>query len=138
MGVVSQMCGGGCTEYSSGAVAAGSLNGTWTSKALPLTPDFQSYQSFYLNGITCPAAGACVGDLNYGDGATNFNTDFIQFMNGRWRAIEGPLPAGMKTADYTASSSTPSCPAPNWCVAVGEWSARNGASYGNQIDMERP
>ena len=47
------MCGGGCTEYSSGAVAAGSLNGTWTSKALPLTPDFQSYQSFYLNGITC-------------------------------------------------------------------------------------
>jgi hypothetical protein len=138
MGVVSQMCGAECAQYPSGAVAAGPLGGTWTSEALPLTADFKSYQTLYLNGITCPAAGPCVGDLNYGDGAVNFNTDFVQYTNGRWRAVLGPLPAGMKTSDYTASSAMPSCPASSWCVDVGEWSARNGASYGNQIDVGRP
>ena len=104
--------------YSSGVVAAGSVRGDWTSHSLPLPSQFGSGDMMYVGGIMCPSAGPCVGDLSYGGSGTD-KLAFLNYTNGHWRDIPGPPYPTVTGFDYIAPATPPSCPSPNWCVAVG-------------------
>ncbi len=72
----------------------------------------------YVGGVVCPSAGPCVGDLSYGGSGTD-KLAFLNYTNGHWRDIPGPPYPTVTGFDYIAPATPPSCPSPNWCVAVG-------------------
>ena len=72
----------------------------------------------YVGGITCPSAGPCVGDLSYGGSGTD-SLAFLNYTNGHWRDLPGPPYPSVTGFDHIAPATPLSCPAPNWCVAVG-------------------
>lgn len=140
IGPVGHICGP-CYYYR-GVVAGGSLMGDWVSRNLPIPPGNMPGGSIYIGAISCPTAGPCIGNVNYGTGTLFLNTAFLNYTNGRWRTFEGPLPASLPTDSYSASTSSPSCPAANWCVDVGQWTPMKGESFAGEargfIDVGRP
>ena len=95
--------------------------GVWTAVEGPV-PNASGSQSSAVEGMTCPAAGACIGTGEYG------NVGMILSQSGAtWSAADAPLPAipfSQRDGAHAGASSTSSlqgvgCSAVGFCASAG-------------------
>jgi hypothetical protein len=93
-------------------------DGTWSSPAHLTGADDGE-----LDAITCPARGICVA-VGQRVAAKAEGPLAAMLSDGSWTAVSLPLPPG-STAEYVKLSDV-TCPAQGACVAVGDYSDRDG------------
>ncbi len=98
-------------------------NGTWTAATAPtvgLSPAPATNAYFSLTGLSCPAAGSCVGVGSY-DASSGTEGLIETLSNGTWTAATAPL-GGLSTGARPWSALYGlSCPVAGTCVAGGEY-----------------
>ena len=113
-------------------------NGSWASAVLPLPADAATSGLFVnVEGLACPAAGACVAAGNYATSDGQVHGFLSQLSGGSWSTVEAPLPADAATADPDANfgdfnglgaTSPVACSATTACVAVGSYFSNSNAT----------
>jgi len=95
---------------------------------LPANADPSGYDS--LSAVSCWAVGSCVAVGFYFDYSTGTEQGLIETLaGGSWTPSEALIPTNANLTQYTFLSSV-SCPTPNGCVAVGQYTDASGASGG--------
>jgi hypothetical protein len=102
---------------------------TWTPAAAPLDVPASQVTFADLEGVACPARGACVAvGANYTK--QNIEIPTIDTLSGgTWTAAEPPLP-GDAGQGKSALLSQVACPAPGTCVATGYYVDKNSHDQG--------
>ena len=104
---------------------------TWTSGKLPLPSDADTGKSAYLSDVACPAWGTCVATGWYTDQNADVRGLIETLSGGTWTAARAPLPAGAILSKESSNLPTAlfvvKCPAVGSCVAVGDYTDKNGA-----------
>lgn len=82
-----------------------------------------------LSGVSCPATGVCVAVGSYTDRNTNFYGLIESLVDGRWTALEAPVPADSSAAEETGLTGV-ACPAVETCMATGDYTGPGGRVEG--------
>jgi hypothetical protein len=122
---------------SSGAVAESRpltqtlFNGTWTPAEAPLPADaVVTGHNSSLDGVICAAPGSCVAVGEYTDASGNSQGLIETLASGTWKPARAPLLSGAKAEKQGTALSGVACPAPGSCVAVGEYTDKDGNGQG--------
>jgi hypothetical protein len=117
------------------SLVAGTLSGsTWTAVTMPIPANATSLPSasLPLQSIACSAPGTCVAVGGYGDKNGDSQALIETLSGGKWTAAEAPLPSDVvlvKTSNAVETFlSGVACPSVGFCVAVGDYPQRGGAS----------
>ncbi len=112
--------------------AAETWNGTsWKVQAIAITT---SYDSAFLDDVSCTSATTCTAVGSYHD-PVDGDRALAEILNLRWQVQDAPNPASSLSSDF----SDVSCPSANACTAVGNMETstdfepvvegRNGGSW---------
>ncbi len=119
----------GGTDGSSKALAETLSDGTWTPTAVPVNlPDPSQVTYLNLDGVACPAAGACVAIGFYDDNQGIEKPVTATLSGGTWTSAIPPLPGNAN--QKSALLSQVACPARGTCVATGWYTDQNGDTQG--------
>jgi hypothetical protein len=103
-------------------------DGTWTPTAARIdVPDASQVTNMSLDGVACPAAGACVAVGSY-DSQGNLEPLIETLSGGTWASAIPPLPGD--TNQKSAYLGDVACPAQGTCVATGWYADQNGDIQG--------
>ena len=111
---------------------------SWTAATAPLPADAPANPYFYILGIACPSATACVVTGYYGDldSPSRGNEGLLLTRHGSsWTAATAPLPAGH--IDRYTTVWAAACPAGTGCVAVGDYIDASGNGGGLLLTRHR-
>jgi hypothetical protein len=107
--------------------------GTWTAARAPLPDDARSANpGVFLSSIACPASGTCVVPGHYYSRNGQSRNLIETLSGGTWTSAVPPLPpdaaASQKWSETQPTGLTATaCEAVGTCVAIGSYTARNGA-----------
>jgi hypothetical protein len=121
-------------QNASSPVVATLSDGTWTAAGLPLPGGAASSSPVtFLEDVRCPAPGTCIATGTYAAQDGDSQALLETLSSGSWTAIRAPLPAGAVSVKAAVGSITTflagaACPSVGSCVAVGGYTARDGAT----------
>ena len=123
-----------CVALSSGGGLIETLrDGSWKPTAgLPMPRgESPSKAGAAINSVSCASSGFCVAVGRYTNHRGRRAPLIETLKSASWHAAAGPTPAdGRSPKSQTASLSGVSCPATNFCVAVGRYTDKKGKSRG--------
>ena len=116
-------------------VVATLSGGSWTATGLPLPAGADQSGNAYLEGVQCPAQGACIAAGTYTDQNGGGHALIETLSDGTWTAARASLPAGAVPSQVTADAALNStaCPEIGSCTAVGSY-AGHGGTYPPFVD----
>jgi hypothetical protein len=104
--------------------------GTWSPAAIP---DVSSPNlPLSLSAVSCPAQGSCVA-VGFAESSAKVGVPVMERLSaGRWDPVTPPRPGDASTSGGDLLTDI-SCPAVNWCVAVG-WYLNAGGHHAVYAD----
>jgi hypothetical protein len=109
-------------------------DGRWRSGAPALPGDAELDGSAFLNDISCPAAGTCIGTGWYTDRSGHREGLLDALSGGTWTAVSAPLPANAVSEEASSQTDTfltdVACTGVGACVATGQYRDSDGGTQG--------
>jgi serine/threonine protein kinase len=109
-------------------------DGTWTPGEAPLPADAAANPDAYLNGVVCPAPGACVASGYYTSEHGGSRGLVETLSDGTWTPATARLPADAAASQTSQGQMIGlfaiACGAPGKCVATGNYVARDEGVQG--------
>ena len=113
---------GGYTDTGTGTqlpLIAWSVNGAWTNEVATLPGDATGPYLF-MNAVSCPSAGSCVG-VGWYETATGYKALVLTQSGTTWTGTAPALPIDAVAAYPGAALNAVHCDSPGSCTAVGSY-----------------
>jgi hypothetical protein len=115
-------------------IAEGSGTRWGRASKVTLPPGAGAAGTGALSGLRCPSAGACIAVGGY-ETASGMDAGLVVVQSrGHWlRGARIAPPGNAEVRDSSAHLSAIACEAPDYCVAVGAYFTKSGASQGMAV-----